>query len=351
MYKRVLSLLSDRALLKKESKEYLILLRIKEIEENTLNVLQRNAIQMVGDVDGFDSDEAYLNDEIQAQKRRVTERLQELSLHAFTDMAKVANFLMNNKLHSNEPLRSALALARTGDKSRDTDSPVDPIELTSFVKSYLSDNRRRRKLVALGRSKGVASPSTLIDSFDSFSDTVWKDTIALANVLDTYGCLVDITDSIENKQKYRITAGGNLLLEIGLENSLWCLVALGGAWVVDNIDILDNNETIIPSSQCEAARLVSCLRNLDASEMAGYVSCIVSDEIRGSAPFISSFDTLSEKQKVAVQQAFIVLDRLEVIQRHNDVDMLSGRVQMELGACKVITAWASGSLDALGLMH
>jgi len=316
--------------------------------------------------------DTYLDDEIITQQSRVAKSHHVLFEHIFTVMAIVSNYLMTDDFQSNESLRVALNLARKGDGARDILSPVDPLELTSFVKTAVSDNRKRRKQDALGISIGISSP-TLMDSFghvESFPDNAWKDTIALTKVLKTYGCLVDVRDELETEEKYRITTGGNLLIELGLENSLWCIVALGGAWDVvgSSVGAYDDRQNrwksaeddtenqhdieggLVPVPQREAASLVSCLRDLDPSEMAGYVSCLVADEIRGSPSILSSFDSLSPNQKVAVQQAFLALDRLEETQRQNHVDMLSGRVQLELGACQVITAWAAGCswADALG---
>jgi hypothetical protein len=221
---------------------------------------------------------------------------------------------------------------------------------------------------------GVSSPS-LINSYghvESFPDDAWKDTIALTSVLRTYGCIVDEKDENDSGDRFRITLGGNLLQELGLENSLWCIVALGGAWdvagdsttsVADNGSRYNGVETeykfdvnrsdkMIPEPQAEAAYLVSCLRSLDASEMAGFISCLVSDESRGSASIVSSYERLTPNQRAAIQQALLSSYRLEEIQRMYEVDNLSGKVQIELAACSVVTAWTAGCswAEALGML-
>ena len=380
LHDRICHLLNDKVLLKKESKAYLSLSRMYDIEENTLKTVQSESMKIAENgselvnIDGLIHRETQLDDELHLQKGRVTKALQALAQHIFTDLTSVANSLLLDDIQSSESLRYALKLARKGDASEKI-SPIDPLELTTYVKSYVSDSRKRRKHDALGRSIGISSPASLMDSIDHvefFPENAWKDTIALTKVLTTYGCLVDVGDNAEHKKNFRITTGGNLLLELGLENSLWCIIALGGAWdidgspvgadeegknrwkrVVNRTDDEQENNSFIPESQRDAANLIASLRELDPSEMAGYVSCLVADEIRGSSFMLPSFDKISPKQKGVIQQAFLALDRLDEIQRHYDIDILSRKAQIELGACQVITAWASGCTwaDALGKYH
>ena len=52
-------------------------------------------------------------------------------------------------------------------------------------------------------------------------------------VLQLYGCMVKINDSDNiDFQEFKITTGGENIAVLGLDNSLWILVAMGGAWDV-----------------------------------------------------------------------------------------------------------------------
>ena len=179
-------------------------------------------------------------------------------------------------------------------------------------------------------------------------------------------------------------AGENVGL-IGVDNALWCLVAIGGAWDVnwdsknldrlrtsmkeldsldpygnDDLDALfsDDNDTssvtdleenedhsdsvILP--QAEAAKFISLLRSLSPSEMAGYISCLSSDSSRGSqTSALASFQSLTPIQQRVIQSALLSLERLMEVQKKCSVDdETTSRVQLELSTCRVVTAWAGG---------
>jgi hypothetical protein len=142
--------------------------------------------------------------------------------------------------------------------------------------------------------------------------------------------------------------------------------ALGGAWDVayKSVELdkfrdaiadfeLDNEEShdeesdsdndSIPKPQQEAETLTSYLLKLSSSEMAGYVSTLVIDSPRQSDSALLSFQKLSNNQQRAVQGALLSLERLVEVQRRLSLDDSIGRVQLELCACDVVTAWASGA--------
>jgi hypothetical protein len=139
---------------------------------------------------------------------------------------------------------------------------------------------------------------------------------------------------------------------------LWQICALGGAWDVANLssevdkfqDALENFEEVknsddlngVPKPQMEAELLTTYLCQLTASEMAGYISSLVVDAPRRSDSALSNFQKLSIPQQRVVQTALLSLERLVEVQRRIGLDDSIGRCQLELGACDVVTAWASG---------
>lgn len=165
---------------------------------------------------------------------------------------------------------------------------------------------------------------------------------------------------------------------LGLENSLWCLVAMGGAWDIlwesagvdkfrsamrdfegidqSSSDLFydDDTESSAPGiesddagdgmlrPQREAATLVSLLRDLEPCELAGYVSCLVANSSRGGNSILSSFHKLSPELQQVIQSSNLAMERFVEVQDKNSVDLYTSRVQLELNWCEVVIAWASG---------
>ena len=149
---------------------------------------------------------------------------------------------------------------------------------------------------------------------------------------------------------------------LGLDNSLWQICALGGAFDVayesseldrfqdtladfEDDPAKDESSAVdsgVPKPQREAEALVNQLCQLSASEMAGYISSLVVDSPRRSDSALQSFQKLTYPQQRAVQGALLSLERLVEVQRRLGLDDAIGKCQLELSACDVVTAWASG---------
>jgi hypothetical protein len=193
---------------------------------------------------------------------------------------------------------------------------------------------------------------------------------ALLRVLQSYGCLVKSDSNAEEESEYRVTPGGEHVGNLGMDNSLWMVSALGGAWDVayesselDKFpdpydDPLDNyfgqdggdvdnagaaeEDSILAKPQLEAVTLTRELCELNAGEMAGYVSSLVVDAPRQAGSVVESFQKLTTKQQRVVQSALLSLERLVEVQRRSGLDDGIGKCQLELSSCDVVTAWASG---------
>jgi superfamily II RNA helicase len=102
-------------------------------------------------------------------------------------------------------------------------------------------------------------------------------------------------------------------------------------------------ESFISKPQAEAEALTKYLCDLDAGEMAGYVSSLVVDTPRRADSALESFQKLTHKQQRVVQGALLSLERLVEVQRRSGLDDAIGKCQLELSSCDVVTAWASGA--------
>merc|ERR1712238_227655 len=130
------------------------------------------------------------------------------------------------------------------------------------------------------------------------------------------------------------TAGGEHVGSLGMDNSLWQICALGGAWDVayesvqldnfqealDDFDKDDsepdvNESNDLPKPQTEAETLTSYLCQLPASEMAGYVSSMIVDSPRRADSALVSFQKLTNSQQRVIQGALLSLERLVEVQR------------------------------------
>ena len=161
---------------------------------------------------------------------------------------------------------------------------------------------------------------------------------------------------------YNVTSGGEHVGSLGLDNSLWQICALGGAFDVayesseldrfqdtladfEDDPAKDESSAVdsgVPKPQREVEALVNQVCQLSASEMAGYISSLVVDSPRRSDSALQSFQKLTYPQQRAVQGALLSLERLVEVQRRLGLDDAIGKCQLELSACDVVTAWASG---------
>ena len=290
-------------------------------------------------------------------------------------------------------MKNALQTIRSNDSETSLpDDVVTPEELTRFAKSVVASNRQRRKQNSSLKKAGLDS-SSLIDQMDiieSTKDDTFEDMLALNKVLEAYGCITKTDDSGADFESstYRISEAGEQIGLLGFENSLWCMVAMGGAWdvkyassdldrfrdsmrefdlfsddgndlfdddddddfssLIDKKDVVETSEDRqydngVPKPQIETGELVSNLLSLEPNELAGYVACLISDSSRGgTSSVIDAFQSLTPSQQKTIQCSLHALERLMEVQKKFNVDESSSNVQMELGTCEVVTAWAGG---------
>jgi hypothetical protein len=237
-----------------------------------------------------------------------------------------------------------------------------------------------------------ASLIGVLNAVDEKDDSL-EDLMALINVLEAYGCIdpSDHSNSEDLREKsYRITTAGENVGLLGLDNALWFLTAMGGAWDVvgasseldkfktqmnslgvfddsllldDDFDPFDDDNKVspaedsgnfeeekeeianaVPLPQSEVAVLTDQLRNLEPAEIAGYVSCLVADGGRrdGNTSVLAAFQLLSTAQQRVVQSSLLALERLTEVQNKFNVDESTSKVSLELATCEVVTAWTAG---------
>ncbi|EED91151.1 hypothetical protein THAPSDRAFT_262824 [Thalassiosira pseudonana CCMP1335] len=364
----LVDVLADGKKLKKVSKKYSGSASLLDLEQSTLQYLEQELRTMESanaeldlPVEFVDEDTKAMMSEIRRQRQRVMKGETEVNSNILSAMAKVATNRMKDGADGAEILRKALAAARTidGEYSLFPDgAPLEPGELNEYIKQ--SSKKNRAPMLDL----------TTSTSSDDYEDDSWSQMLALTTVLEAYGCLVPLQSDAyvggHDNQQYEVTSGGTHVGSLGIDNSLWQVCALGGAWDVayKSVELdkfrdaiadfeLDNEEShdeesdsdndSIPKPQQEAETLTSYLLKLSSSEMAGYVSTLVIDSPRQSDSALLSFQKLSNNQQRAVQGALLSLERLVEVQRRLSLDDSIGRVQLELCACDVVTAWASGA--------
>jgi superfamily II RNA helicase len=396
--KSLVEILDDREVLKKTSKSYLAASRILNLEFTTMEYLEREKEEMasLAEVDEDDEllgefmkeDQSEINEQIELQRERVKKTGKELRRHPFTALTSFANKVMESSTPEGNLLSEVLKSARASNEEEDDcimDGPLEARELSTYAKSAIVMKRKARKLQSAKPDLDSAALLEQVDKADTIRDDTWQDMLALTKVLVAYGCLS--TDaSIEDDEAglvaatYRITQAGVNIGMLGFENSLWGLVAMGGAWDVmgasasldefkatmddfddDGFDFdfydddgndddavavtetqpLEKSSTL-PRPQEEAETLLNQLRDLTPSELAGYVSCLVSEGSRGSPSIVESFQRLEPRQQRVIQSSLLVLERLMEVQKQFSVDEGSRRCNLELSNCEVVTAWAAG---------
>jgi superfamily II RNA helicase len=380
----LLDILTDHEHLKKKSKSYLAAVKMLELERTTMAYLECEEEQM--ESISADDDDQLLGDflaedqseiikQIDTQRKRVNKTEKEIAKHPFTSMAAYANQIMEDP--EGKLLRDILSSARANDKYLyERNGPLLAEELSAYAKSTIVMKRKTRKLQTANPDLETAALLEQADRVEMMREDTWHDMLALTKVLVAYGCLsteVSLEDdgSALESQTYHITQAGVNIGMLGFENSLWGLVAVGGAWDIagvsasldefkaamddfesdfnfddDDDESVTNESTdessLLPKPQEEAETLLGQLRSLTPSEVAGYVSCLVSEGYRGSPSIVESFQRLSPRQQRVIQSSLLVLERLMEVQKHYSVDESSRRCNLELSNCEVVTAWAGG---------
>jgi hypothetical protein len=313
--------------------------------------------------DMIDNEKSELLAEIKTQRQRVLKGEREVNDSMMSVIAKVANNRMKAEDETAEALKNTLAAVRESYNSEGSfilqeGGILEPGELNFYVKNCSKKNRA--PLLALTTS----APS------EDAEDENWSQTLAILNVLESYGCIVKATESESaDSSTYYVSSGGTHVGGLGMDNSLWTLTALGGAFDVayesaeldkfqdalsflgieddsndedDEIEEDSDDFVNIPKPQRESEKLVRELCELSASEMAGYVSALVIDAPRNSDSAIASFQKLTYNQQRVVQGALLAMERLNEVQRKFSLDDSIGKSQLELNACDVVTRWAAG---------
>ena len=359
----LVDILADGKKLKKVSKRHSGCAQMLELEQSTLKYLERELRESDADLELpvyiIDDEKSELLSEIKTQRQRVLKGEREVNDSMISVISKVANNRMKAEDDTAEALKNTLMTARENNNGEGSfilqeGGILEPGEFNLYVKNCSKKNRS--PMLALTTS----APS------DDGEDENWSQTLAILNVLESYGCIVKETESesAENSSYY-VSAGGTHVGGLGMDNSLWTLSALGGAFDVtyesieldkfhdalsflgiDDDDGTDEDNRIeednIPKPQRESEKLVRDLCDLSASEMAGYVSALVIDAPRQSDSTIESFQKLSYPQQRAVQGALLALERLSEVQRKFSLDDAIGKCQLELNSCDVVTRWAAG---------
>ncbi len=352
----LVDILADGKQLNKISKQYSSAAQILDLERSTLQVMERELREMssrvlINPTEFDDHDKTELLSEIKRQRQRVKKGETEVNDNIISKMAKVTNNRMKDEDEESKILSKALMAARL--QGSPFGAPLEPDELNDYIK--ISPKNNRRSFL----DKTTAKPS------EDNEDESWGQMQALVNTLEAYGC-VTLVPTVERDESneiwnYKVTSGGEHVGSLGMDNSLWQICALGGAWDVANKsfevdkfqDAMNDFEavtggkesddlTAIPKPQMEAEVLTDHLCRLTASEMAGYVSSLVVDAPRRSDSSLANFQKLTLPQQRVVQTVLLSLERLVEVQRRFGVDESIGKCQLELGACDVVTSWASG---------
>lgn len=359
----LLEILMDREKLKKASKAYVGALKMLELEQTTLGYLREEyrALQ-TGTIDEellheiIAEDAKDLLEQIDLQIQRVTETEKEVNRHPFTKIADIANEIMSVASPESQTLSAALRKAREGDQTAQSLN-LSASELSTFAKASVVVRRKTRKLA--NTNPGLDPQSLLMQSAKAESaerDDTWNDMLAIIKTLVAYGCLTtanEFTYDVElEKELFTLTPAGVNVGMLGLENSLWCLVAMGGAWDVagasSNLDTFRNamgdddtdwydksaeSPPIALKSQQEAEAIVTQLRQMPPEEVAGYVSCLISENGRGAgASVVEQFQRLEISQQRLIQSALLSMERLYEVQKLYSVDESTRSCTLYVGA-------------------
>ena len=385
-----LATLSNARSLKKASKSYSGIHQLAELEKNTLAYLQYEADEYkgiasalndaLGEVSKDDVDNVQI--QIETQLKRIQQCESDIVVHPLTSVACLANTAIELNWEKGPLLKSLLNVCRSrvsSDEEANIDedesdeaessaesSEVTAFELAKFVKSFKVLERKRDKLKLNGSSEATKSLDFLDASQDEEKFDVFDEMKSLVRVLESFGCIVADT---RGKERYSITTAGSHVAMMNFDNTLWALVAMGGAHDVQynskrideisrSLDFIykddsDDSDEIQQSqaSQAdpslpakEAQELVSAIRDLIPSELAGYVSCLVAEGSRDGNYMYSMLEGLSLPQQRVIQSALLSGERLLEVQRvcEVDEDVATSVCPLDLTTCHVVTQWAAG---------
>ena len=385
MLSRLVDILNDRDLLKKSSKSFEAATLAVELEDTTLKCLEvemKDDSSNENEIDEILSalqkeDKNELAQQIQEQGDRLTAAEKQLKKHPFSSIAKITNELIDEGTPDGRELRDALQNI-SGMEGADA---VDGDDISRFAKSMVILKKRLRKLA---RANPEVDPESLLRQTEEMAevdDSSWEDMIAITKVLISYGCIVPTSGNVDfesnlEDETFDVTPAGSDVGMLNFENSLWAFVAMGGTWDVvgasssfdemneamkvfddddddDEFDFFDDDKKKVPvedttgssisKAQEEAEVLVSNLRKLSPSEMAGYVACLVTgDSGRSTVSAIDVFKRLDPHLQRSIQILLDGTERFMDVQRQFSVDERTCTCQFDLSHCEVIQAWTSG---------
>ena len=362
--KRLLDILTNRESLKKTSKSYISFSKSLEKERITLKYLEQEAEQLEKRDDQEPSDYTTLLEEdvvaianqVKIQQKRTEEAAEAVQYHAFAAIADAAQGILAEDSSEGANLRAALASAR----GVDDDRTLSANDLTAFAKSALVVSRKTRKLA---KDYPGFNPASIIQTRNcNTSDGSWDGMLAITRTLLSYGCLTSDFDDLGDYEaaRFSITSAGMNVGMLGFENSLWALVAIGGAWPVPDDPLISAGveeseawdgdrevETIHEQAikpRIEAEQLVSHLCEMDPAEFAGYISAIVAESSRSQngPEVLELYRELTAAQQRVVQGALESLDRLMEVQLMYSVDSGARMCNFDISFVSVVTAWANG---------
>ena len=362
----------DRKLLRKTSMSYMGIAEQLDTQTEIMRYLEQ-------DTEAKDDDSIRL--QIAEQKKKLIAAKSEVSKHPFATIAAYVNKIIQDKSPSSQFLVDALDSARSRfDPRPQNGSPLLPEELTVYAKSFITMKKKKKTLL------NSVGDDDLIDKANNAGlnrDSTWRDMLALTKVLVSYGCLttshwsLDEDDEILEAETFGITAAGTNIGMLAFDNTLWALVGMGGAWDVvgasaqldlfrarmksfensnsnweeygveelpsSHSEAIEKASVDVPIAQKEAQELIDRLRDMTAFELAGYVSCLVSEGNRRNGPSVTdSFQRFSSAQQRAIQASLATAERLIEVQKQCGVEEIQSRCELELSTCEVVTAWARG---------
>jgi len=388
-----LSILATSKSLRKASYSYEAMVRLLSLQLSTLDYLQEEAKDLNSYLNDFErsifdiesdlvnfaeEDTIYISDQIKAQQALIQKHERDVVNHPFTALAAIANHAMKKDNHTSTVLEKLIISARGTERNLNSSSSSSDIEeitakeIGEFAKAAKLIERKQK-----GATLGTVGPPANGPEEEA-PDDAFTDMLLLIKVLESYGCLIPLEnfeDQERNEQKsYELTSAGKDISMLNFDNALWALVALGGAWDVkyesyeldEEVKSLglsyfhdEKNEMLLPTEEYntfnkvdndlprkEARDLVSNLCCLSASELAGYVSCLVSEGNNRDASVIDtsylSFDHLSLQQILVVRCSVMAAERLLEVQRKSGLGDLEFPCRLDLSVCSVVTAWTAG---------
>jgi replicative superfamily II helicase len=352
--------LNDLKNLKKTSKEFVSMVKMREIETVTVAYLEKElALARIKssaseESDGYLARELFedavfsLTRDLETQRRRAALTEREVSKHPFTAIASIASTILAENTVESSRLAVALQRARGETTAEINESPsiLTAPELSTYAKSAVVLQRKKRKQTKTNVDE--------TNNSNEITEDAWDDFLSLAKTLMAYGCLssdvpLNHITNLENRTFDLTPAGVNVGM-LSFDNSLWALVAMGGAWDVTwaSSELDDFEEAMkqfegtpaaeetseqesssvssisqVPKPQEEAESLVALLKRMSPSELAGYVSSFVSDDSRGGgsgSSIVETFQRITPLQQLVVQKSLCSLERLVEVQKLFSVD-------------------------------